>query len=58
MMKEILLRVATVRAEIIRNEFRHCLAAWLFARRTKYLSRKTRSIQTSMGNAASSLVGE
>jgi hypothetical protein len=26
MMKEILLRVATVRAEIIRNEFRHCLA--------------------------------
>ena len=26
MMKEILLRVATVCAEIIRNEFRHCLA--------------------------------
>jgi len=26
MMKQILLRVATVRAEIIRNEFRHSLA--------------------------------
>ena len=53
MMKQILLRVPAVFAEIGFGELREAAARVIFFRREKYCCLNTRSIQTSIGNARS-----